>query len=83
MIYKVFSVLDTAVKAYLPPIYLRSRGEATRMVTESLRDEKHQFAKHSSDYALYELGEWNDETGLYNTHEAPVLIGSVSEFKQD
>lgn len=81
MNHKIFTVYDNAVKAYLPPMFLRTRGEAIRAVTEALRDPNHQFAKHSPDYVLFELGEFDDTTGLCDLHSAPESLGVLTEFK--
>lgn len=82
MIYKLYSVRDNAVGAYLPPMLMRSRGEATRAVTEALRDPQHQFSKHSQDFVLFELGEWDDNSGAYCLHDAPFSLGVLVEFKE-
>lgn len=60
-----FSVYDGAVKAYLPPFFVRSRGEAIRSFTEACSDEKHQFFRHSGDYQLYFVGEFDDGLGQF------------------
>lgn len=81
MLYKVFTVYDGAVKAYLPPMLLRTRGEAIRSISEALRAPDHQFSKHSPDFSLFELGEWDDNTGAYNLHPSPEHLGVLTEFR--
>lgn len=78
MISKVYSVLDKAVNAFLPPFFARARGEAIRSFSEAANDEKHQFRRHLDDYVLYELGEFNDAAGIFTCGE-PVRIISARE----
>ncbi|UDN67481.1 nonstructural protein [robinz microvirus RP_30] len=82
MMLDVFSVLDTAVSAFLPPFFARSKGEAIRSFTEASNDSSHQFAKHASDYVLYRLGAWDDHSGMFSGSE-PERIGSAREFVVD
>lgn len=82
MILNMFSVRDNAVGAYLPPFFCRAKGEALRMFTESVNDDKHQFAKFASDYTLVYLGTWDDASGVYSGVE-PVRIISALEVRLD
>lgn len=60
---QVFSVFDKAVQLYMPPIFLRSGNEAKRALAVALRGD-HAFAQAPGDYALYRLGEFEEEAGL-------------------
>jgi hypothetical protein len=80
MLLKVFSVYDSKVGAYLPPIYLRSKGEAIRSLTTALADSSHQFAKYPEDYTLFDLGEWDDATASFHMLPTPVSVGKAIEF---
>ena len=82
MIFKIYTVFDGAVSAYLPPMLMRSKGEAIRSVTEALRDPQHQFAKHSPDYTLFELGEWDDNSSQYSLHATPEKVALLIELKE-
>lgn len=60
----MYTVYDTAVGAYLPPFYARAKGEALRNFSTTCNDREHQFFRHAPDYVLFELGEFDDATGL-------------------
>lgn len=84
MVLQIFSVFDSKVGAYLPPIFMRSRGEALRMFEAAVRDGNHDFAKFSSDYTLFHLGSFDDSTGLVETFNgAHVSLGKAIEFVKD
>lgn len=81
MITKIYSVYDNAVQAYLPPMQFRTRGEAIRAVSAALREPDHQFSKHSPDYSLFELGEFDDSNAKYTLHPSPENCGVLTEFR--
>ena len=77
---RIFSVYDTKAQAFLPPFFMTNAAVAIRAVASALQDPSHQFAKHATDYVLYELGEWNDVTAIFEQHGTPVNLGIVSSF---
>jgi len=76
----VFTVLDNAVGAYLPPFYARSRGEAIRSFTEAANAPDHNFKKNSRDYVLYELGSFDDVSGMFDTGEPDRVLAAAECF---
>lgn len=81
---KFYSVYDKPVGAYMPMFPARARGEAIRMVEDAARDPNGQFAKHLTDYTLYEIGQFDDGTGVFTQDpNGPVLMLHLSEFKSE
>jgi len=78
----IFSVLDNAVGAFLPPFMVRSRGEAIRSFSEVANDQKHQFHKNARDYVLHYLGEFDDTSGVFFTNEPERLL-AAAELLED
>lgn len=74
----VFSVYDKAVQAFLPPMFMRSQGEALRAFTEACNNNDHQFKRHAADYTLFKLGEWDDASAMFASAD-PVRIISALE----
>lgn len=81
MIKKVFSVYDEKSEAYLPPFYLDTVGQAIRAITDCCNDSNHQFYRHTSDYTLFLLAEYDDRTGSYKLEKKS--LGSLVEFKTE
>jgi len=75
---QAFSVFDKAVGAFLPPFYVRSRGEALRGFSQAVNDEKHDFNRHAADFSLMFLGEFDDQSGVFQTSD-PVRVISAFE----
>ena len=64
MILKVFSIKDTVVGNFQAPFYQYNRGAAIRAISNAVNDERENEIKANyKDKQLYELGEYNDETG--------------------
>lgn len=74
-----FSVFDGAVNAFLPVFFARSKGEAIRSFTTAVGDDTHQFAKHRTDYSLFQVGEFDDLSGLLSGPVVPERVLSASE----
>lgn len=79
---KVFCVYDAAVGAYMQPFFMRSKGEAVRGFTEICNDSNSQFFKHPHDFVLYEIGDFDDQTGRILPKE-PKSIGHAFEFVRE
>lgn len=79
MIKKVFTVYDEKSQAYLQPFFLDTVGQATRAMTDCCNDPNHAFCRHTADYTLFQLGEYDDSKGVFSGKKK--LIGSLLEFK--
>lgn len=81
MIMKIFCVYDAAVDAYMQPFFLRSKGEAARMWTDTVNDPKTQFHQHPKDFTLFEIGDFDETTGVVQAYAAKLPVGTALEFK--
>lgn len=79
MIKKVFTVYDEKSEAYLQPFFLDTVGQAIRAITDCVSDPNHQFCRHTSDYTLFQLGDFDDSTGQFTDEKKS--LGSLLEFK--
>lgn len=71
----VCSVFDSAVQLYGRPIFFRARAEAVRSFTAEVNrgGADNVLSQHPDDYALFQLGEFSEETGLF-VQVGPALI---------
>lgn len=60
---QMMSVFDRALGAYMQPWFAQSKGQAQRMFTDEINNPQGDMHKHPEDYALFHLGEWDNETG--------------------
>ena len=82
----VVSIFDLAAGVYSRPVYTTSKGMAIR----SFKDEVNRVAdtndinRHPEDFALFLLGEWDDNTGhFFGNDEGPVRLVSAVDLKED
>lgn len=61
---KAFSVYDMKAEAYLPPFFLPTVGMALRAFKDCAQSKDHQFGKNPEDYVLYEIGFFDDHSGI-------------------
>jgi len=80
MILKVFSVYDDKAEAYMSPFYFHSRGQAIRAFSDTANDENSQLHKHSGDFTLFCIADFDDATGLI-VNLKHVNLGCALEYK--
>lgn len=76
---KVFSVYDEAAAAFLQPIFFDTTGQAVRAISDSVADPNSSLSRHTSDYSLFLLGEYDDSTGEFKNSKS--CLGNCVEFK--
>ena len=70
----ICAVRDSKANAYAPPMFTRTRAIAERWFYEQAGNPDHDFFKSSRDYALFHLGEFDDETAVFTPLPQPVPI---------
>lgn len=78
----VFSVRDKKAEAFLPPFFVRARGEAIRSFVDAATDNK-RFGSHPEDYDLYFLGLFDDVSGalIAPPHGVERLLDGLSAIQ--
>lgn len=79
MILKAFSLLDQKVGTFSPPFFVAHIGQAIRMVTEVGQDLNTTVGRYPSDFALCEVGTFDDTAGMFEPM-IPVHHGLVLGF---
>ncbi len=60
---QVLAIYDSAVEAYLQPIFTNSKGKVIREFLDLATEPDHPFSKHVEHYCLFEIGFWDDNKG--------------------
>lgn len=79
---QVFSLYDLKACAFMAPFQQATRGMAIRAVEDLLSDQNHAITRHASDYQLFKLADFDDETGLFTPLVPPELVITLSELSQ-
>lgn len=77
---KIYSVLDSATAAFLPPFFMRADGEALRSFMDALGSGDHQFSKHPRDFTLYYIGVFDDNSGEIEIPDVPLKLANGIEL---
>ena len=81
MIQFVFTVYDSAAKAYLPPFMFPTRAMAERAFSQLAVDRSHNIGQSPKDYTLFELGTFDDSDASYSMYEAKEPLGLAIEYR--
>lgn len=61
---QIFTIFDAAAKAHLNPLFLHNEGQALRTFQDAVNSpEPSNISTHSSQFTLFHVGEYDDETG--------------------
>jgi hypothetical protein len=83
MIQIIVSVKDRAAGAFGRPFFVPSVGIAIRSFADEVnrQADDNQMNKHPDDFDLYDLGTYDDETGIITCHPAPVELAQAKQVK--
>lgn len=80
---KVFTIFDGKANAYLRPFSLPSSAHAIREVSEVMQQPTGPFSDYPEDFTLFEVGEFDDETGEVQPLLKHEPLGNLLRFKND
>ena len=75
---KVYSIYDVKTEVYNQPFFMHRDAQATRSVVDLVSDPQSSVSKHPEDYILYRLGEFDDNTGVYDPVTPPCFVMQLS-----
>lgn len=78
--HRIYTAYDSKVENYLPPFFVKTKGAALRAFTEFVNDPNTQFHKHPADYTLFEIGEFDENSGQIAPYETKINLGVAIEF---
>jgi len=78
----VLAVLDSAVSAFNRPFFVPARGAGIRAFMDEVgrKNPDNAMFNHPSDFALYELGLWDEESGMFESKSVPERIAQAADF---
>lgn len=83
MILKIFCVNDLKAEAFLQPMFFRTAKEAIRAFSNACCDSNTEFYKHAEDFHLYEIGSFDESTGVITSNKVPLpAIAAIEASRQ-
>ena len=77
---KCFSIFDSKANVFCEPFFAVSVGVASRMFADLVADSRSTVNRYPADFALYEIGYFNETPGLFTSFDRPSYVCSASEF---
>jgi hypothetical protein len=79
---KLFTIRDHKAEFFHNPQAFRTVSEALRQFESEAKNENSMINKHPEDYTLYEIGEFNQDTGHLITLEVIKPLAPAMDFVQ-
>lgn len=79
---KLFAVHDAKIGLYAEPFFLLTTADAVRGWITVSNDQNTQIGKYPEDFTLFELGEYDDETGVVANHQVPLSLGLALNYRK-
>lgn len=79
---KIVSVRDRAADAFMRPFFVPSIGMAVRSFQDEInrQDADNAMFRHPEDYDLYDLGEFDEDTGKFNGVDSPRMLAVGKDY---
>lgn len=76
------AIRDSAVDAFMRPFFVPTAAFAVRSLTEELKNPESALGKSPQDYALFELGWFDEDSGRFENLESPRQLVRVQDLKE-
>jgi len=77
----VYSIFDSAAKAYTAPFFMHNDGLAIRAFQDNVNaEQENNISKHPDQFTLFKIGEFDDATGEIKT-DVIKSLGTGLEYK--
>lgn len=77
---KLFAIYDSKAKLYKRPFFMDTLGECIRGFQDLANDEGSEIGKYPEDFTLFELADYDSETGKVIPHSTKISHGLAVDF---
>lgn len=78
-----YSIYDKKVSSYLRPAFAKSIVEITRQLEQVVKQKDNSLALYPHDFALYKVGLFDEEEGVFVTMTKPEFVVEISSFVKE
>lgn len=83
MKHRLFLIRDTKAELYSQLLSYPANGVALRQFADAVNDKGSDYGKHPEDYNLFQVGEYDDQTGVVTMNkEGHVSLGNGLDWLQ-
>lgn len=80
MIQKVYSVHDNKALLWMQPFFALAHGQAIRAFSDEANTRNSAMNRHPTDYTLFCIGEYDDQTGALMSKLPPENLGLAADY---
>lgn len=80
---RLFSLYDSGVGAYLKPFWADHKANAIRSFIQLINDKSdnnNMVANHPDQFVLFEIGEFDQNSGVFSSYQTPLSLGNGVEY---
>lgn len=78
---KIFTIYDTVSETYTPPLSAKTTAEMERSLSLlAEQDKEHKFVKFANEHSLYEIGDFNEQSGETEIYREKLQISNLSKY---
>lgn len=81
MQYEIYVIKDKAAGSFLKPHFFVNDSMIIRELQSCTMDPEHNFSKHSSDFSLWKLGTFDDETATIIPLKDHLCVMQMDDIK--
>ena len=78
---RIYAVYDVKAKAYAQPFFMKETGQAIRGFKQVVNDPQTEIYKNPEDFSLFQLGEYDEETGGISPLTSPVSLAHALQMR--
>jgi len=77
---KMYAIFDKKMNFYGSPFFTKHQVEMMRSLSQVVKDPNSNLSKFHKDFAVYQIGEFDDNTGKVSTEGFPLKVAEVTDF---
>lgn len=82
MVLVMVAVRDSALDAFMRPFFVPTTGIAVRSFQDEVKNPDSPMSKHPEDFALFELGTFDEDTGKCQNLASPRQLVRGNDLKE-
>lgn len=82
MTLQIYAIHDVKAQCFGNPFFLSHNGIALREFSDLSNDPQSRINKHPEDYKLYNLGEYDDNSGAFTSLSQPKFLANATDFQE-
>lgn len=79
---KIFAIYDNKAEAFMQPYFAHNAAVGTRTFSDNVQNHDTIFNKHPNDFVLFEIAEFDDQTGEITPHKQNINLGLAIDYLQ-